>query len=226
MTNLEIDAVFNQLDRDRHLAGYRLEERASPFFKIFLPRVMERCGMAIREPIIPEFPYAKEKGNNRSSKVDFFALSARGDRAFLIELKTEMGSLKGGQITRLQKAADEGIHKLLADLKAMSTPSKRQSRDKYSHVLWCLEALKLTHRDGQPKNDCEAIMGDCKPKIVYILPKGRAISNAKTITFKQFARALRETPGDLAYLAERFAQSLECWAKNPAGSVPPSGPCP
>ena len=63
MNNPTIDDIFDQLDRDRHLAGFPLEERASPYFRQFLPEVLEEHykkvhskRIEIDREVIPEFP--------------------------------------------------------------------------------------------------------------------------------------------------------------------------
>ena len=228
MTNPEIDAIFSQLDRDRHLAGYRLEERASPYFKMFLPEVMEQCGMAIQEPIIPEFPYAKEKANNRSPKVDFFALSKDGKCAFLIEIKTDMGSVSDKQDKELECAAGRRIGSFLCDIRSMSQTSIKQNRQKYFHVLQALECLKLIEMPEQLRetmyndnsrgvNDLikrvKVKSGDLCPKIIYILPKPPEKAGGDVISFEQFAHEIKGH----GEIANRFARSLLEWAETDAG---------
>ena len=212
MTDPTIDDVFNQLDEDRHLAGYRLEERASPYFKLFLPEVLKvHCQTTIKLPIIPELPYLKGQADNRSPKVDFFALSDDGTRAFFIELKTDMNSLDAKQIGKLEDAAKRGICPILADLKLMANPKNKQSRQKYRHLLHRLSELGVN-----------AVQH--KPSIVYILPSRNSTSKKNAlekvadciITFEQFANVIKER----GTLGERFAESLCRWIE-PAGSQPP-----
>ena len=45
--------------------------------------------------VIPQFPL-KKTTNNQSDKVDFLTLSKDGGRAFLVEIKTDMGSRREG----------------------------------------------------------------------------------------------------------------------------------
>ena len=112
MTNPNVGSIFDQLDRDRHLAGYRLEERASPYFREFLPDAMACYVTAVKPCIIPEFPLKKD--NYQSGKVDFFALSSDCKQPFLIELKTDMGSLRSEQFSYL-KGAKKGLVSLVSE---------------------------------------------------------------------------------------------------------------
>ena len=220
MSNLDINAIFDQLDRDRHLAGYRLEERASPFFKLFLPEVMKECVTEIRTPIIPEFPFLRGATDNRSPKVDFLAASKDGCFVYFIELKTDLNSLERGQLQSLKSVLSSGVCGVLKGLREIAaTTSDPQAKRKYSHVSQGIEQIGLVGSS------------ELKPKIVYLLPRPpkRESTNvsciekyAKIIYFEEFATAI-ECHGELG---ERFACSLRCWAKHDAGSVPPGNPCP
>lgn len=95
-----IERVFELMDRWRHLPAYQLERRADIFFALFLPEVLEKhFEVDISQTLIPEFP-VKNPNNNQSSNVDFLALQqsqdGNPDRAFLVEIKTDMGSRRFG----------------------------------------------------------------------------------------------------------------------------------
>ena len=225
MTDATIDAIFDQLDQDRHLAGYRLEERASPFFKMFLPEVMEKCGMAIRKPIIPECPYAKEKGTNRSPKVDFFAVSKNGCLVYLVELKTDLKSLDRGQINSLRSVLTSGVQNVLNGFREIAiTTTDAQAKKKYAHIFQAIEQLRL---------GCGS---ELKPKIVYLLPRPPQERKDQHRLPRETRQdhlfyAVRKrtgpgTQGDLTALARRFACSLTRWAEHDAGSVLPGTPDP
>ena len=101
--------VLRQLDEWRHLPDYQLERRVDIFFGMFLPKVIEkRFGVCV-EKVIPEFPLHKglfkdkpsfESGSHHSVKVDFAVFGTKGDkkRIFLVELTTDMESLKKDQL--------------------------------------------------------------------------------------------------------------------------------
>lgn len=58
--------------------------------------------------MVPEFPI-KKKGNNRSEKADYLAISKDGDYIFLIELKTDMNSLSITQNKAYKRAKKMGL---------------------------------------------------------------------------------------------------------------------
>ena len=234
MTDAAIEAIFDQLDRDRHLAGYPLEERASPYFKLFLPEVFKSCFKVSLNPIIiPEFPFRKEADTNRSTKVDFFAVSEDGDGAYLIELKTDMGSLRDEQDEDLESAAQRRVSDILCDVVSIAAaPRVRQDRQKYFHLLHALECLKLIEVDGQLR---EKIYGDdargvydsiretvvksieLYPQIVHIIPKPRDNRESKEITFEEVSDAIKNH----GPIGKRFSESLTRWATEAAGSPNP-----
>ena len=237
MTNPTINDVFDQLDRDRHLAGYRLEERASPFFKLFLPEVMKEYITPVNPLIIPELPFLKEGDTNRSPKVDFFALSDDGTHAFFIELKTDMNSERSEQDTDLEAATERSMFDILSDLTSIAQASDKQSRQKYFHLLHNLECLKLIKMDHTLKSvmfaeNSQGVYDLIKaievkgsglyPEIIYILPRTHDIPSSKVITFEQFAEAIK----GCGEIGARFAKSLLEWARIDAGTQPPGANCP
>ncbi len=237
MTDAMIDAIFEQLDRDRHLAGYPLEERASPFFKLFLPEMFKSCfNTALNPIIIPEFPYLRNCKTNQSPKVDFFAVSKKGDKAFLIELKTDMDSLKKKQAEDLAKASRRGLKSLVQGVVRIGTNPNTKQGKKYRHLLEYLSELSLVEiPDGAYKRAREKVRREIEPKIIYILPncnpthgEGKQVleeirkAQGCIVTFEKFADLIKEH----GPIGKRFARSLTCWADVPAGSVPPGTPCP
>ena len=88
-----LETLFRNLDRWRHFAGFPLEARVDAMIGLFLPKVIEDAlGVGKMHPmVIPQFPL-KKKDNNQSDKVDFLALSKDDGKAFLVEIKTDMGS--------------------------------------------------------------------------------------------------------------------------------------
>ena len=208
MTDSTIDDLFNILDERRHLPKYKLELRASPFFELFLLEVLNAHykPLAFNPIVIPEFPLKKDN-NYQSTNVDFFAVSDDYERAFLIELKTDMGYLVPAQAQRLQHAASRDISVLLSDLNSIANAS--QAKRKYSRLQKTLENLKVSQ-----------LKADLKPEIIYILPsfpnltRRPYLSRTEIITFEQFASIVKGS----GKIGERFAKSLEEWACVPAGS--------
>lgn len=217
MADKTIDDLFNLLDRQRHLPDYRLEPRVSPFFELFLPEVLEKHLKPVKLPIIPEFPL-KKSDNSQSNKVDFFALSEDGGNAYLIELKTDMDSLRSSQADYLTRAAKKSIVQLVNDIEQISSHSN--SYRKYVHLQKQLKELKL------PKGPESAP----HLKMVYIVPdcaeakrKHEYLREVCCISLNEVACVVEKH----GVIGERFAKSLKCWATTPAGSTQPDDPpCP
>jgi len=234
MTMTAISQLFGLLDERRHLPKYNLELRASPFFELFLPDVLRECGMPVKTPIIPEFPL--KKGNNQSRNVDFFALSENGERAFLIELKTDMGSISDKQATFLKKATKKELNKLVNDVKQIASNSPYYK--KYVYLLRLLSELQLVGSVSDAKAkafkanprgvkggilNVEVTAPECFPKIIYILPKIICIQSKGPpadciITFDQVSKVVvKHGP-----IGEVFAEYLTKWEESPARHVPGS----
>ena len=252
MTNPTIDGVFELLDARRHLPKYQLELRASPFFELFLLDVLNAHykPLVFREIIIPEFPL--KKANNQSDNADFFALSEDGKCALLIELKTDMGSLRDDQSKYLKKASETELKSLVDEIISISTSKNTKQRKKYVHLLKRLSELELVNVDQDvyekarpeiPSGLRTAIVSGVKnkdtvpglkPKVVYILPSCNPANKreekllkevkefAEIICFEEFAK-VAEKRGPLG---KRFAKSLRRWAEVDAGSHLPDGNCP
>ena len=155
--------IFDLLDRRRHLPGYRLEERLSPFFEFFLIDILSRHFPKVNlHPIfIPEFPVRKHtiysyhkaaksdvssltsSDNNRHYNIDFVAFSRDCRQVFLIELKTDMGMRNVKQDCYLRYVRKTPIDLLLSNVTDLAKSSKKRS--KYVHLLHLLEQLKLVH---------------------------------------------------------------------------------
>ena len=236
MTGPTIKTVFDTLDKWRHLPNYQLERRSDTFFAMFLTDVLEKHFATPINPIlIPEFPYNKASTRNTSPKVDFFALSVNCERAFFIELKTDMSSRDEKQDEGLAKAAQRCLRSILTDIKSMVKHKDKATRQKYFHLLQRLENLKLIEMPPglckvmfEPNSrDIHKLIGhitiidqDLKPEVIYVQPKYAAKNHrkhAEYIYFAEFASVV-EGRGDIG---KRFARSLKCWAKVEAGSKKP-----
>ena len=155
----EIGQVFQLLNRWRHLPFYSLEPRASPFFALFLRDVLSThfC-TEMHEILIPEFPlrigtlYTKdelklrsgtgrEPGTNQSYNVDYVALAKDNNTAYLVELKTDMGSKRVEQDEYLRKARDKEFGHLVKGVKQLAKAS--DMKQKYVHLLHLLSASEL-----------------------------------------------------------------------------------
>ena len=235
-TDVTIERVFALLDRWRHLPAYQLERRADIFFALFLPEVLqERFEVPINPKLIPEFPI-KNRDGNQSSKVDFLALQDSRDgepaeRAFLVELKTDMGSRRGVQDNLMVDASERGLKELVLGVVAICRSTKE--REKYVHLLKLLSEVlvDLVHyRDGlfhgvgqhrtynavldQVQGQVESTDESEWPRleVVYVQP-----SRETVIDFGEFADAIMGRGG----IGGLFARYLKEW-KVPAGSPDPA----
>lgn len=237
-TNSEIslERVLALLDRWRHLPAYQMERPAATFFALFLPEVLKKEFELEEEPeIVPEFPI-KKPTNHQSHNVDFFAY-ARGCRhSFLVELKTDMASVDEAQKERLREAAQEGLGKLIRDVRQIATKSPH--KQKYVHLLWHLQKLGLLSgvddvfdktfpsvKQGiVEKINNIKITGSLrtapKMQLVYVQPECCTCSDIRFVSFKEFAGIIQrgETKSDT--LRRSFGQYLERWTAK-AGDVDP-----
>ena len=231
MAHSDAFALFDLLDRWRHLPSYRLEPRADVMFGLFLPDALDRHlaprGIAVDPRIIPEFPLG-QRGTKRSDKADFFAVSRDRRHAFLVELKTDMASLRGSQEEYLERAVKGGLGALLRDIVSMAKARNPRARRKYFHLLQHLAALDLMtlpleleeRIHDRPRGvygcietiDIPAALPEIA--VIHVLPKtGKATEGMNCIGFESFA-AVAESTGEFG---RRFAASLREWACVEAG---------
>jgi hypothetical protein len=220
-----ISLLFDRLDSWRHLPNYQLERRADVFFSLYLAEALEdRFGVAVDPYIISEFPirigtiWKKQPDLNKSFKIDYLAISNAKDIAYLVELKTDIGSRREQQDWYLTAAADAGMSNLLTGLIAIfrATTEKR----KYFHLLLRLEELSLltiptamkTLMEGYSlvgiTELCDQIVVTCpsmKCEVVYLQPIGNA---SNIITFDQLKVVISRYSDPIS---KRFAKSLGRW---------------
>ena len=234
-----IEHVFGLLDAWRHLPAYQLERRADVFFALFLPDVLEAgFSVEINRRLIPEFPI-KKGGNNQSKNVDYFALSQDRERAFLVELKTDMESIdrkREQERIRLlkSKTATQIIDDLKLIAKSKSVRSNKHTRGKYFHLFLELKELGLI--DVPRKSDLENLIpprsmrkaryDECideitvseypSVEVVYVVPvDGEPLCGVEQINFDYFADHVEKRD----VIGGRFSTSLRKWKKQ-AGSLP------
>ena len=81
------------------------------------------CGVKQVNPqLIPQFPLKKHY-NKQSNKVDFLVVSRDRRQAFLVEVKTNMGSLRKGQVDCHTRASDKGLNRILSELREIAKAS-------------------------------------------------------------------------------------------------------
>lgn len=213
----EILKIFCTLDRWRHLPAYQLERRVDLFFAMYLPHALEaRCGVKIKERLVPEFPIKKEV-NNLSNKADYLAISKDGKRIFLIELKTDIKSRNEKQDDAYERAKKMGLRWLVDGIIDIRCKNSTDQPQKYDKLLALLAELGLvSFEEGQRKivEPYKNTVGEPEPciEVLYIQPRNPSSEN-NVITFCQFAKAI-EGHGEVATL---FAGFLRRWAEIKAG---------
>jgi len=229
--NPTMEMLFCNLDKWRHFAGYPLEPRVDALLALFLPKAIEQlCGVSeMHRLVIPQFPL-KKKENNQSYKVDFLALSRDGARTFLIELKTDMRSIREEQRKYLKSASERRLACVLAEFIEVAQASTR-SRRKYLYLIAALSEMGLL---GLPKKlrkmiDDEETRGstkligkigichstDAKIEVVFIQPRRNPTKEEKRfqyISFHDFADSI-QCYGDLGRLLSCY---LRRWKRDPA----------
>ena len=222
-----METLFANLDRWRHFAGFPLEARVDAIIGLFLPEVIEkRCGAGkMHSQVIPQFPL-KKSGNNQSDKVDFFALSKDGSQAFLVEVKTDMSSLRDEQKSYLRRAKERGLSCILREFVEIAAAS--ESKRKYLHLIDALTELKLLEspcdlkkviKKNHTQDYKRIIRGICIPdknpkiEVLFVQPKG-CTDEFSCISFQQFASSIKSR-GELGCLLAKY---LRRWITPPGES--------
>ena len=136
----------------RHLPSYSLEPRVTPYFAVFLRKILCSRFGRIHETLIPKFPLhihtmcdEKERkklnlpnGLGHSYNVDYVAFSEDKKTVYLVELKTDMNSKSDTQTKYLGRARDKEFLSLVEGIKDIAPRSKQ--KQKYVHLLHLLAA--------------------------------------------------------------------------------------
>jgi hypothetical protein len=223
-------AIFDLLDRWRHLPDYQLERRADIFFAAFLPQFLaSRFGLADPLKLVPEFPVRigtvyPHIPVNRSFKIDYLAVTTTLEKAFLVELKTDSSSRRTKQDEYLEAARQIGLHKLLEGV--VRIVKATQAKHKYCCLLRMLADIELLRLPAElaapsPKLDAreinrllpaiEIIAPEPELRIQYLQPQA---DGSDDINFEELASWLE---GRSDAVAARFAKSLREWKAITAG---------
>jgi hypothetical protein len=228
-----IEEVFERMDRWRNLPKYGLERRADIFFGVYLKHALEvKYKVKIQEEIIPEFPVRKAtvdpsiQSDQSSFNVDFLAFSEDRKIAFLIELKTDIGSRREKQDYYLQAVKNIGLVGLIHGLVKIFQATK--IKRKYFHLFKMLENAGIVELPSQLQSlvfsenmsGVNALIRDVKitapvgqMKVVYIQPTGEA---EQIINFMEFASLIKGIGGPVT---QRFVESLKTWSNIKAGDL-------
>jgi len=205
---MSIHHLFNLLDDWRTLPAYQLERRADIFFALYLDKILEKQKGVKIDLIIPEFPVRlgslpdHNHLDNRSYKIDYLVYSAKQQRVFLIELKTDQRSLRGKQDLYLEEAARIKVSGLLEGLRKIYHATNQKT--KYNNLLQKLETIDWIERTS---DDIIIKTPDIAPEVLYIQPRNKD-KEAKIISFDNIISILSESDDPIA---ARFSISLEKW---------------
>lgn len=228
-----INELFDRMDTWRHFPNYQLERRADIFFALYLPEVLEvKLGFPIRPELAPEFPVRigtiyPDIPIDKSYKIDYVALSAKGDKTIFVELKTEVLSRRPEQDKYLLAAQEVSLCNLLKGLLEIFRATN--SKQKYFCLLEHLERMELIKipismkeimaqptlqgaNEASRQVEVAAYAGESL--IVYVQPNG---TGPDIISFKEFAGIVQRHEDAVS---QRFATSLCKWAETQAGERP------
>lgn len=225
-----LNAVFDLMDRWRHLPTYQLERRADLFFAAFLPRFLQqRLALAAPCDLLPEFPVRigtiyPNIDINSSFKIDYVAVNADRSRIWFVELKTDSASRRDKQDKYLAAAQSAGMPQLLEGIIQIFRATA--AKHKYFCLLQSLESAGLLRLPGAMHDKwrsgqligitalAEGIEVACGPlpiDVLYVQPRS---NSAAEIGFDEIAGWLLDQNDPLA---TRFAESLRRWVGSEVG---------
>ena len=225
-----IEQFFDRMDDWRHFPNYQLERRADLLFSLYLGQVLHsKTKVEIGDLFVPEFPVRigtiyPDIPIDKSYKIDYVALSKRGDIAYLVELKTEGASRRDSQDKYLAASQAVGMEALLEGVLKIFRAT--QAKRKYFYLLKQLEAMglleipleleKIMRRKSLQGayEASEAVRITAKVarcEVLYIQPTG---DGEQVVSFAKFAEIIEKNDDPFA---KRFAKSLREWATVKAG---------
>ena len=215
---ITLESVLCLLDRWRHLPAYQLERRVDVLFALFLPEVLEKHFGTSNVCLIPEFPIKKSllrtDTTAQSINVDFLGIARESDgkeRAYLVELKTDMASRREDQAEDLGRAVNAGLKELVEGVIEIARNAAHRHKKKYGHLLYLLSELDLVECQGDPLDVGGYEVVDRKEdwpclELVYVQPK--APPKMTMIGFDDFAAKIEEDGSDIG---RKFAGYLREW---------------
>lgn len=163
----KIEEVFENLQKWRNLPKYRFEERIDIFLSVYLKEILTANIEELQDKkheiieIIPQFPIKKEL-NNQSDNTDYavFVKDIKDGKIelYLIELKTDKGSINRKQIKYYERVQNKETVEILQEIIQKIKPNS-DKKEKYNHLLCLLQKKEITE---------EKLKGT--PKIIYMLP--------------------------------------------------------
>ena len=248
-----LNAVLDQLDGWRHLPKYRLEQHVDVLFGMTLPRVLSHSfGIPEHElEVIPEFPIrygtlrpcevgtSGKPGANQSFNVDFSVWHRECGQVFLVELKTDMDSLKSEQLCDMAEVAahHHGFGAFIDGITEIAEASPEAR--KYAQLIWrlhktgvmCVPRCFVRMRMEDKPLRLTGVFRSCRsaetyraatPNLVLVSPERPTEDRVKVpdvfkcIDFHQYAHIIHGT----GELEDTFAYYLLRW-QSPAGITNP-----
>ncbi len=239
-----VEKIFQNLTLWRNLPKYQLERRADIFFSLYLKEIMEAKlstddnRVELSPAIIPEFPL-RHGNENHTVNVDYVMFSKSLSTVYLIEFKTDMGSLRDEQFEYLFKAkkhieeAGGGFKNILTDLRQVFKATG--DKQKYFHLFSLLEQLGFISMSsgikeklysvkkqgvGELIDKIEVIKDISSCEIIMLQPAGFTneemakvrnydLSAIRQITFADVVNCLNSLKSPFADI---FARYVSAWA--------------
>jgi len=212
--------IFERLSDWKRLPNYQLERRLDIFISMYVKELLEEKLWPLSDVIIPEFPISRKtlgetSGINQTVKVDYvlFPMDFKNPIIFL-ELKTDNGSVRDGQINYLLKAKNAGIEIILNDW--IEVYNKSTSKKKYKYLFEKLEESGLTktiweagNRANQnPKPKLNLLY---KPtiKLAILAPNNpTGLDDFATFNFAELVKLLSVKNDDISNLLGKTLQDI------------------
>jgi len=222
--------VLENLHRWRNLPSYQLERRFDVFLTPYLRGIVAaKVKVPLHDVIIPEMPLKQVEGN-LTDKADYALFSADGRAAFLVELKTDCGSVRAKQDAYLLRAASRPWRESLAELTGVVTASKMKR--KYVHLLHLLEragqvqldpALSECFREGAAARFRPAWVSVTSrvESVTALFITPRCMEGRACITFEDVRSHLA---GRDEVLAPLLIEYLTKWEREAGSVAPDAGP--
>jgi len=230
----QLEAVFANLDRWRHLPNYQLERRADIFFSVYLRGLVEEMsGVALEDVVIPELPIKRDLiwsdlATDKSVKVDYVLFARDRSKVFFVELKTDAGSRRDAQDHYLGTARQLGFRKIVDGLCAIVR--KTTAHQKYHHLLSLLSGLGYVTmpadirdflypapRFGLTERLRHVVATDVESAVEVIYVQPAAAHGDRCIDFERFAVYVERHDDALSRL---FAAHLRRWRDAAGASMP------
>lgn len=226
-----IETYFKRLDKLRHFPLYRLEPHVDVFFSLYLQEVLQTyLNEEIADVVIPEMPLNKgtifeHEGylHNDSKRVDFLLLSKDLSKAFLVELKTNEGSVNDRQAGYLEASCRYCLYQIVEGVvKIISKTEKKKKKKKYVHLLQALASAKLLKLPPSFLEDAyngksvtsamlsqitiNPSLHDTRLQVVYVKPKPGGRETVIDLTMSHDVVAQHDDP-----ISKVFAEHLLKW---------------